>query len=345
MITTFHYDKKLEGQRLLSIYWSIGRNIYSSHGFYPLPYRSPKNPQVIYLPEIKGINPKELVEDTLKLNFFTIPLTDKIFTTWVETINKLIKNHESIDFISTNKVELEWKSIETVFENYLCNLLPELRNKNIRLDVYWTRYGSLMSYNDPIVKGVKSKISIFLRDDMGVAQIIEGILSVLLMQKFNKLEISWLQRETISDFLMLETGIKNFSTEFYPTVLKKYNQHDYLNTQIITDSEKYIRHLGLESQNLLMVKNNIVFIHNKPSKIPFGSFEKKFLEILISNTNEAVSYFDISDKVWSENEDSFSLWALSQLAYKIKNKLRKSGINPEVVKNVRGVGYIFVPQE
>ena len=112
----------------------------------------------------------------------------------------------------------------------------------------------------------------------------------------------------------------------------------------VLDTNKYINSIGLKNSETINVKGKVVYIHEKPSKLSFGQTECNFINALIKTPNEPISYFDLSDMVWKNSEDSFSLWALSQLAYKVKNKIRKCGLNPEIIKNVRGVGYLYIPQ-
>lgn len=343
MLTKFIYDKNFEAQRLLNVYWSLSHGIYSSYGFYMLPYLMPGNPKVVYLPKIKNFNSAKIVEYLSGYNRLNVPLQDEKLLAFAETIEKNLDKEAVINLDMIKKVEADWTKIEQVFEGSLLALFPYLRKYQLKLNVYWTKYGSLMSYNEPFVRGVCTEATIFLREDMGVSQIVEGFLSSLLSAQFEKRKLSWLQRETLVDFLALDTTLASFAPEFFPTVLA--SEHETaIEGKIIEDSQKYLKKLGLEKKVPVESKNGLIYIHGLPAKTPFGPLEIKFLDFLIKNPNEPVSYFDLSDQIWPDNEDAFSLWALSQLAYKIKNKLRKNGISPEVIRNARGTGYIFTPQ-
>ena len=345
MDTRFICNKEIESQRLLNVYWSLGHNIYSEHGFFVLPYKVPKNTHVIYLPPLKRVKDVKNIVKILSLHDrINIPTENQELIKLAGKIEIKINSNEKINKENITSVEKEWKNIEGAFEDYFVSLFPQFRKSQLKLNIYWTQYGSLMSYNRPLVQGLLNQATIFLRDDMGVPQIVEGFLSSMLSQRFEEREMSWLQRETVVDFLGLDTNLKHLIQNFSPTVLYDKNQSTGLDAKIINDSAKYLRSLDLEYQTLISVKNEIVYVHGKPSKIPFGGIERKFLELLINKPSEPVSYFDIADQIWPNNEDSFSLWALSQLAYKIKNKLRKNNLNPEIIRNVRGIGYIFVPQ-
>jgi hypothetical protein len=341
--TKFINDRNIEAQRLLNVYWSLAHGIYSSHGFYVLPYRVAGNPKVIYLPEIEGVDSKKIVETLSQYDQINVPSTDKSLLEYAGKIEKGMGKKDEINLEKTKEVEANWLKIQEIFENYITNLFPSLKNSHLSLNIYWTRYGSLMSYNRPVVKGVSCQGTIFLRDDMGIPQIIEGFLSSVLSQLFVKRQMSWIQKESIVDFLALDTGISNFAEGYIPTVLSD-ESNTIIDSKTVSDSAKYLKKMGLGKQTFMECKNGLLYIHGLPSKTNFGPLEVKFLQILIENTNNPVSYFDISDYIWPENEDAFSLWALSQLAYKIKNKLRKCSINPEVIRNVRGIGYIYTPQ-
>lgn len=343
MITKFVYDPLMESQRLLNVYWSIAHGIYEDYGFFVLPYRVPGNKKSVFLPKVTGVDSKKLIELFCQNNRLDVPTTDPELLKFANKIQICDLPSHDIDRNHTDKIEAEWSKISDTFEDYLTQTFPKFRRCHLKLNVYWTRFGTLLSFNCPVTKGVLNEATIFLRDDMGVSQIVEGFLSSILTQQFTQRKMSWLQRESIVDFLGLETNLAHIVTDFSATVLHT-NKTEKVSNQLIIDSQKYLKSLSLEKQSKISVKKSMVFIHGEPSVVTFGTIERNFLNSLICQPNEPISYFALGESIWEDDEDAFSLWALSQIAYKVKNKLKKCGINPEVVKNIRGVGYAYLPQ-
>jgi len=343
MLTKFIYNQANEAQRLLFIYHSVAFDKYCDYGYMVLPYRTPGHPKSVYLPKIKGLDQTEIVHILSKYPILSLPTSDPILCKLSEKVKEKMGKVEIIDYDKTRRVEKDWKKLEIIFDQYFFNLFPQYRLNKLKLKIYWTRFGSLVSYNEIKSRGILKEASIFLRDDMGMAQIVEGVLSSLLTEKFNRREMSWLQYETLIDFFCMNTCFSHIAPNFYPTVLMNDQKNNFNEGKLLNDSINYLESLGLERHELISIKKGVIYIKGKPSKVPFGKTETKFLEVLIRKPLDPVSYYDLGDILWSDNPDLFSLWALSQLAYKVRNKLKKNEINPDVIVNSRGNGYMFIP--
>lgn len=56
-----------------------------------------------------------------------------------------------------------------------------------------------------------------------------------------------------------------------------------------------------------------------------------------------VSFNEVADAIWNDaSDEKFSLYSLSKFAEKIRKKLENLGIQKELIKTVRGKGYILV---
>ena len=67
--------------------------------------------------------------------------------------------------------------------------------------------------------------------------------------------------------------------------------------------------------------------------------EYSILEFLLYNQNHIVSRMSIAEHVWGDNFDIFSMTNFVDVH--IKNLRKKIGDNKNLIKTVRGVGYIL----
>lgn len=88
----------------------------------------------------------------------------------------------------------------------------------------------------------------------------------------------------------------------------------------------YLRKIGFEKQTGLSIKNNRILINDKQPKPAFSQSEEKILKKLFTSAEKPVSYFELGDLLWQKNEERFSLWALSQLVYKLRKKIMANGL-------------------
>jgi len=93
----------------------------------------------------------------------------------------------------------------------------------------------------------------------------------------------------------------------------------------------------------LTIQKNEILIDEKPLRYRFTSTEEQIVKKLVLTPNEVVSYYDLADVIWKDDPDAFSLWALSRMIYKIRNKLWKNELNPNMITNIRGKGYCYIP--
>ena len=65
------------------------------------------------------------------------------------------------------------------------------------------------------------------------------------------------------------------------------------------------------------------------------------LKTLYKSKKKIVSYDKISEKLWKNEPDKFSLWAISQIIKRLRKKLSDYFINPNTIRSRRGEGYVF----
>lgn len=100
--------------------------------------------------------------------------------------------------------------------------------------------------------------------------------------------------------------------------------------------KEYKEMKGVE-ENELRYSNSQFYFHKE--KIKLTKREKLTLEILYKSRNKLVTYDTISEILWKDNPDDFSLWAISQIVRRLRKKLSFYSINPKIISSVRGEGY------
>ncbi len=94
-------------------------------------------------------------------------------------------------------------------------------------------------------------------------------------------------------------------------------------------SQKYLQKLGLgKFKKLEDINLNC-----------FSPQEQLVLMTLI--TKIKLSTDEIAELLWGENEEKYSLWAITKLIQKIRNKIKKSGGDPLQIKTIYGQGYMI----
>ena len=344
MITKFIYRKSLEYERIYVIFSDIIQKLYQNNGFIVLPYQLKGHPKSIYLPRIKKFNAIDFLPQFRKSIIPNIPLKkSKGVEKVIERIKKCGFKPKEINIRHFKHIEKKWRNIQDLFEDYFLDIFSKYRRYRIIFEVYGTRYGSLVSFSEEILKGKNATIRIFLRDDMGIAQIVEGFVSSFFRDRMSrKYRYSFIQREAIIDFLIQDTKLRRLCKDYFPT-LSSYGRSRDLH-KYYKDSLKYLGELGFSSDTGLSVNRNSILINGALPKYPFSPSEKLILKRMIMSPNETISYYELGDLLWKNNGNKFSLWAITRLIYKIRKKLSKNNLSSEHIKNLKGKGYYFTPQ-
>ncbi len=74
-------------------------------------------------------------------------------------------------------------------------------------------------------------------------------------------------------------------------------------------------------------------------KIKLTKKESAVLQILYKNKGKVTTIDALSQALWKDNPDKFSLWAISQIIRRLRKKLSFYFINPQTIRSVRGEGY------
>jgi len=122
--------------------------------------------------------------------------------------------------------------------------------------------------------------------------------------------------------------------------IQSYIQKPINYTKLKESFFKVITYLNLTSNIYIHINNEISYdkingtiVKNK-DKIKLNKKEKELMDLLIENKNQLISYKQIEQNIWENNNKSMSSSALRTL---IKNLRKKIG--NEYIENISGLGY------
>lgn len=111
----------------------------------------------------------------------------------------------------------------------------------------------------------------------------------------------------------------------------------YLNSQKIVAAKETKSGFQLNDQN------HSIQIPEK-EEVNLTHLEYKLLALLFTQVNQAFTYEDIHTKVWTiEKKTEFSekKYRIANMVFHIRKKLKRHGINPNVLRTVRSIGYLL----
>lgn len=94
-----------------------------------------------------------------------------------------------------------------------------------------------------------------------------------------------------------------------------------------------------QTGHLLMLRNNQFYSNG--NKVKLTKKEFLVLRLLYKSKRKIVSYDKIGEILWKDEPDKFSLWAISQIIRRLRDKLTNYFINPNVISSRRGEGYVL----
>ena len=330
MTLTMKLNWVLEDKYSVKIYQEVTQKIENGfqqeRRFYILPYLPEKfRDRVVYFPYIESYlnNIKKFNE---LINFEDIP----------SEVQKDISNAYQPYKLSYNQKFLslteQSKSVLKEFEVF-CS--KNDLNPNVTIQACPVFVGSLGHYdmND-------GTIFIHPRFDRNITEIFGLILTVLVHLKVipAKNKIKWDKTYKEKWWEKQEITQKLFNSKEYREIF--VNTKDTI--EVLEDNTA--GGLAIESIEYLNKLNFPIkpFIKNAEQVQTLTNQEKKILELLIANRGAIVDYNQIAEIMWEENtEEKFSLYAISKIIERVRNKIQSSGIKPNLIHSQRGVGYVL----
>ena len=110
----------------------------------------------------------------------------------------------------------------------------------------------------------------------------------------------------------------------FPLMLPILNQYTIISSREISE--------------LKLIKN---LFYANGEKVKLSKKELLVLKALYKWKGKIVTYDQIGRILWETSEEKFSLWAISQLISRIRNKLSLYYVNPNIIHSQRGEGYLL----
>ncbi len=337
-LTTWEFSLETEAKRILHTAHQTYVGFYKNNGFIVLPKTlASHQTNLVVLPEIDYNSIPKFWKKVSAIDIYAYPMI--IDPKLVSDFKSLLLKYkiETPNYLHTKEVwnKTEKEIIETIYD-----LLPEKRSQIKKIIIYPTRSGTTCSFD----WDNKGTFSIFLREDQGIHAIVEAIVTSLTRQDiFQKLDGIWQESEIITDFLVTQTKLakvlqKHEKKEKYIPTIKGTRVKDVGNLQKL--SNEYYRKLNIPNFDKPFNLNGLTPEINKKPIINLTPNEKQVMYLLIKNSNNIVSFDQISDVIF-KTDDNFSLFALAKFIQRLREKLEKNGVSGSFIQTIRSKGYLL----
>ena len=339
MKTVWEYSSRSEAERLLHSAHQIIVGFYKTNNFIVLPYNPHAlNINVVIFPELAYAKVPRFWKEARQTNVSNLPIICSQET--VKEIENLL-NISKISEPNFVKTQKQWQKAEKEVINEIYKVLPNKKNVIKKLTIYPTAFGTSTSFN--WIDG-NGELIMYLREDQGIHAISEAIITSLTRRDiYEKLEGLWAESEIITDYLVTETSIAK--------VLQKYEKpENYIPTlkgvrvkqqaKLLAESDEFYKKLGIPNFDKPFSLNGLVPEINKTPIENLSIKERLILKKLIEKANLVVTFDELADEVFN-NENDFSLYAISKTMQRLRDKLEASGINGSYIQTLRGKGYVL----
>lgn len=103
--------------------------------------------------------------------------------------------------------------------------------------------------------------------------------------------------------------------------------------------------LVIERENRLsklILKDNLILIGEKDITYELSRKERSFMKLLLSSKKKIISRDVVAQAIWGKEwEEKYSDWAIDRLAFRLRLKLAKIGIDEKLLKTVKKKGFLF----
>ncbi|MCA9382928.1 helix-turn-helix domain-containing protein [Candidatus Dojkabacteria bacterium] len=342
-ITSWKYSLRTEAVRLIHTALYTYSGFYKRNNFIVVPYSVQDNHgSLVRMPHIKFQNiPRfwKRLESIDLEEFYKLPNSKLIDSVEQELIEL------ELEIPKYSKLMEDWSKVESKFFETLYEILPNKHNIVTEVNIYPTVFGTPASFN-VIPNGSQSNnvINMFIRDDQDIYKIAEAIVTAVTRRDVElKYEGLWRDSEIIVDWVVGETKIDNVLKEVVkvrkskPTIA---NLTDKQMGNFLRISREFMGELGItfKEGQFQIEEGEVLYLNKKINNL--SSQEKSVMRALVENSNRTVRLSEISE-IMGYMPESYSLYAITKLIQRLRDKLDKSGISSGAIKTVRGEGYIL----
>ncbi len=334
MVTTWEYSLELEAKRLLHNAHQIAVGFYKINGFVVLPYESAKDlDNFVSFPNLPYLSIPRFWERAARLDVSTLPIEvpSDLLNETVELLKKA-----NLPKPNYQKIQRVWRKHQNKVISQIYELIPSRKDTITKIVIWPTAFGTGGSFNQS--KNPPEPVYIWLRQDRGISSLIECILtSITRPDVYRHLNGLWQESEIIVDWLLayspLYKLLKKLDKDVFETLTIKSTRVKQ-QADLLQKSESFLRQIGAPVINIEAVK--------QVSTQTFSPKEKEILNLLISKSPQIVTMDQIGDVMFQKNPDSYSLFAISKLIQRLRDKLEKNGVSGSFIQTKRGEGYLLI---
>ncbi len=229
-----------------------------------------------------------------------------------------------------------WQRVDATFWQVVSLFFPEEIGYVKQIEVRVSKYGTSSSFSF-LERKRGQKLIVYVRDDSGVAEIAESIVTALLYPDRELYGFSWSRREAIVDFFMTRKEMRGLFPHYKPTLSGMAR----VTMSLKEKSELHMRKIGvIYGQRKIEILSGILFVQDRNVDNEFGPLERKVIGILCAKQGELVTFDEIEDAMWGVGEMK-SLWAITKLLQRIRKKFVKIGLPANCLRTLRGRGYVL----
>lgn len=300
------------------------------NNFVVLPYGDlDASSSVDWFPDIPVAKIPRFWERAKHVDVYQIPIKtdEKLIREVLELLKEVNLNEPRV-----NELKKLWEKAEhdvvTSIENYVFGKTGNIKS----ITIYPTHFGNRTSFAAP--KEFPAEFKIFVREDADLYTIGEAILTCATRRKMEEeLSASWRESEVFVDWNLLHGPVGETLKRFQPNapaVLTLEQISDVQKARVIKKSDEFYRKLGVPKLEKIF-NDKILNLSGQSQKI---------FELLKQHQNEVVSVDDLG-AVLFDNEEDFSLYAISKAIERLRNKLEENGISGTYIQAFRGQGYML----
>lgn len=291
----------------------ISEYFYQNHRFYVLNYLPEKfRDRVVFFPRTLSIS--ELIEEGAK--------------TFEQLLLKRISKYSYYFDKRVESLESEIKLITNPFNELCYQKIGKTISKDIVIEPIFV--GSVGTY-----KFCDDYISIRPRFDRSLPQMMALTVNALVHHQLHGTspitsDTDWRHKQA--------QAAKIFHSTEFKRLFQDVSEMNYIlsaNTAgiLAKESYTYLTDLGYGIKSQLP---------NPIDRLNLTSQERLLLELLIKNKPNVVSIDTIATTLWTDAlEEKFSLYAITKLIERLRIKLKKAGINQQLIHAQRGIGYFL----
>lgn len=312
---------------------------YTDTGYYPVNHLIVGNKKAIVFPDFTKEEYKELNKYICELYKFFPEVSKLEKNIELRNVSKaiLLKKHRPVPASVIKDIENKWNSISNRFFDFFEDIFP-IDLKKLDIDIHITNYGRDTAASYILTNKGYGNFEIYLRSDAKAELIAESIIKGFFSKKLKEDHLQWSESRAIYEFILKSTKLKKLFPEYTGTLNSLRESDDEI--ELLKQSKKFLNNIGYVSEEGFKFENNNIYFNGHIPQYNFTPTETKILKLLFEKRNNICSYFDIANAIW-DDPDSFSIWAISRMIYKIRNKLQVNGYPASKLITYRGKGFVL----